>query len=88
MPENKNTFLKRHLGVNSSELELMLQEMSIDSLDELIKKVIPKNMVKFFDKKLLNLKNLKIVDLDHKALEFLELKGLLDIKLIKPIYLS
>ena len=45
-------------------------------------------MAKFFDKKVLNLNNLKIVDLDHKALEFLELKGLLDTKLIKPIYLS
>ncbi|MFL3013685.1 MAG: aminomethyl-transferring glycine dehydrogenase [Candidatus Neomarinimicrobiota bacterium] len=36
--------MKRHLGVNNSDIELMLQEMKINSLDELIKKVIPKNI--------------------------------------------
>ena len=51
-------------------------------------KVIPKNMSKFFNKEILNLNNLNIVDLDHKELEFLQLKGLLDKDLIKPLYLS
>ena len=50
--------------------------------------LVERQVVGVFDKKLLNLKNLKIVDLDHKVLEFLELKGLLDTKLIKPNYLS
>ena len=64
------------------------------SEDELIKKynnkfkVIPKNMVKYFDKKILKLNNLNIVDLDHNELEFLQLKGLLNESLIKPLYLS
>ena len=64
------------------------------SEDELIKKynnkfkVIPKNMVKYFDKKILKLNNLNIVDLDHNKLEFLQLKGLLNESLIKPLYLS
>ena len=51
-------------------------------------KVIPKNIQKYFDEKILKLKNLKIVDLDHNELEFLQLKGLLDKELIKPLYLS
>ena len=62
--------------------------------DEIIKKynskfkVIPKNVSKYFDKKILKLKNLNVVDLDHNELEFLQLKGLLDKNLIKPLYLS
>ena len=64
------------------------------TVDEIIKKynnkfnVIPRNVIKYFDKKILKLNNLNIVDLDHNELEFLQLKGLLDEKLIKPLYLS
>ena len=45
--------------------------------DNKITKIIP-----------LKLNNLSVVDLDHNALEFLYLRGLLDKKLIKPLYLS
>jgi len=64
------------------------------TVDEIIKKydnkfnVIPRNMIKYFDKKILKLNNLNIIDLDHNELEFLQLKGLLDKGLIKPLYLS
>ena len=64
------------------------------TVDEIIKKydnkfkVIPKNAIKYFDEKILKLNNLSIVDLDHNELEFLQLKGLLDEDLIKPLYLS
>ena len=64
------------------------------TVDEIIKKydnkfnVIPKNVIKYFDEKILKLNNLNIVDLDHNELEFLQLKGLLDKGLIKPLYLS
>ena len=64
------------------------------TVDEIINKynnkfnVIPKNVVKYFDEKILKLNNLNVVDLDHNELEFLQLKGLLDEKLIKPLYLS
>ncbi|MDC6465641.1 tRNA (adenosine(37)-N6)-threonylcarbamoyltransferase complex dimerization subunit type 1 TsaB [Pelagibacteraceae bacterium] len=64
------------------------------SKEEIIKKynkefkVVPKKIAYLFDKKILKLKNLNIVDLDHKELEFLELKGLLEAALIKPLYLS
>ena len=64
------------------------------TVDEIVKKynnkfnVIPRNVIKYFDKKILKLNNLNIVDLDHNRLEFLQLKGLLDKELIKPLYLS
>ena len=51
-------------------------------------KVIPKNMAKHFGENILKLNNLSIVDLDHNELEFLQLKGLLNEDLIKPLYLS
>jgi len=51
-------------------------------------KVIPKNISKKFSKKILKLKNLNIVNLNHKELEFLYLQGLLNKDLIKPLYLS
>ena len=51
-------------------------------------KVIAKNAAKNFNNKILELNNLNIVDLDHNDLEFLQLKGLLDKDLIKPLYLS
>jgi len=62
--------------------------------DEILKKynnkllVIPKNITKDCSKKILNLNNLNVVDLNHNVLEFLKLKGLLDKDLIKPLYLS
>ena len=64
------------------------------TVDEIIKKyhnkfnVIPRNMIKYFDEKILKLNNLNIVDLDHNELEFLQLNDLLDKGLIKPLYLS
>ena len=64
------------------------------TVDKIIKKydnkfnVIPRNIIKYFDEKILKLNNLNIVDLDHNELEFLQLKGLLDKGLIKPLYLS
>jgi tRNA threonylcarbamoyl adenosine modification protein YeaZ len=51
-------------------------------------KVIPKNISNQFNKKILKLKNLNIVELNHKELEFLHLQGLLNEDLIKPLYLS
>ena len=64
------------------------------SKDQIIKNynnkfvVIPKSMQKYFDKKILVLSNVYIADLDHNDLELLQLKGLLDEGLIKPLYLT
>ena len=67
------------------------KEVLIDEIVDKYKsefKVIPKNISKYFDGKILKLNNLNIVDLNHNELEFLQLKGLLDEDLIKPLYLS
>ena len=50
--------------------------------------VIPKIFAEYFDKKIIKLDNVNMADLNHKDLEFLRLKGLLDEELIKPLYLS
>ena len=62
--------------------------------DEILKRynnkflVIPKGMTKCLSAKILKLDNLNIIDLDHNVLEFLYLRGLLNKKFIKPLYLS
>tara|TARA_Y100000741_G_scaffold97320_1_gene72323 strand:+ start:313 stop:918 length:606 start_codon:yes stop_codon:yes gene_type:complete len=66
-------------------------EISADKLVQKYKNsfiVTPKNMINHFDKEVLKLANLNLVDLDHNELEFLQLKGLLNKELIRPIYLS
>ena len=44
MKEINFNFLKRHLGPNDKDIELMLKSMSINTIDDLIKKVIPPNI--------------------------------------------
>ena len=51
-------------------------------------KVITKRVAKYFDDEILKLNNLNIVTLDHKELEFLRLRDLLEKSSIRPIYLS
>ncbi len=51
-------------------------------------KIIPISLKKNFDDKILKLSNLYIVKLDHNMLESLQLEGLLNKDLIKPLYLS
>ena len=70
-----------------SKVEEITTEEIINNYDNKFK-VIPKNIIKYFDEKVLELNNLSIVDLDHNELELLRLKGLLDEDLIKPLYLS
>ena len=72
---------------DTSKIEEVTEGEIIKKYDDKFK-VIPKNVAKYFDEKILKLNNLSIVDLDHNELEFLHLKGLLDEELIKPLYLS
>ena len=72
---------------NTSKIEEVTEEEIIKKYDNKFK-VIPKNAAKYFDKKILRLNNLSIENLDHNVLEFLQLQGLLDKNLIKPLYLS
>ena len=71
----------------SSKIEEVTEEEIIKKYDKKFK-VIPKSVIKDFDKKILKLNNLSIENLDHNELEFLQLKGLLNKDLIRPLYLS
>ena len=71
----------------SSKIEEVTEEEIIKKYDDKFK-VIPESATKYFDKKILELNNLSIENLDHNELEFLQLKGLLDEELIKPLYLG
>ena len=72
---------------SSSNVEEITREEIIEKYNNKFK-VIPKSLAKYFDKKILKLNNLAIVDLNHNELEFLQIKGLLNEDLIKPLYLS
>ena len=72
---------------NASMIKKVTEEEIINKYDKKFK-VIPKSLVKHFDKNILKLKNVNIENLDHNKLEFLQLKGLLDKDLIKPVYLT
>ena len=51
-------------------------------------KIVPKNLIKYFDKRILEINDINIVELDHNVLEFLQLRGLLEEKMINPLYLT
>ena len=70
-----------------SKIEEITEDTIIEKYNNKFK-VIPKNVSNHFNEKILRLNNLSIVDLNHNELEFLQLKGLLDKDLIKPLYLS
>ena len=70
-----------------SKIEEVTEGEIIKKYDDKFK-VIPKSVTKYFGKKILELNNLSIENLDHNELEFLQLKGLLNKDLIKPLYLS
>ena len=70
-----------------SKAEEITEDIIIKKYDDKFK-VIPTNLTKYVNEKILKLNNLCIVDLDHNKLEFLQLKGLLNEDLIRPMYLS
>jgi len=71
----------------TSKIEEVSEEEIIKKYNNKFK-VIPKSAIKYFGKKILELNNLSIENLDHNELEFLQLKGLLNKDLIRPLYLS
>ena len=74
--------LKSISKIEEIKEEMILKKINTDFL------VISKMTSKDVDKAILKIENLNIVDLDHKDLEFLQLKGLLNENLIKPLYLT
>ena len=85
---NKYFFMKfkKNLKSNIKAEEIKENEIIEKYDNEFI--VIPKIFAEYFDKKIIKLDNVNMADLNHKDLEFLRLKGLLDEELIKPLYLS
>ena len=55
MKEIHLNFLKRHLGPSNTDIDLMLKSMSINTIDELIKKVIPSNILSKIDEDLIDI---------------------------------
>ena len=43
--KNKSDFLNRHIGLDKSDIKKMLKYLSIESLDHLVEKVIPKTIL-------------------------------------------
>ena len=85
----KKYFLKRfdrNLNSISKVEEITADKIVKKYYDKFV--VTPKNGRKYLDEKILKLSNLITVDLDHNKLEFLQLKGLLNEELIKPLYLN
>ena len=54
MKEINFNFLKRHLGPNDTDIDLMLKSMSVNTVDDLIKKVIPPNIYSKIDEDLID----------------------------------
>ena len=54
MKEINFNFLKRHLGPNDIDIDLMLKSMSMNTIDDLIKKVIPPNIYSKIDEELID----------------------------------
>ena len=69
--EKELGFLSRHIGLKNSDVSLMLNSLGLDSLDQLIKKVIPRNIYSPTTKKLLD-KTLSETEAIHKLKEYSE----------------
>ena len=54
MKEINFNFLKRHLGSNDTDIDLMLKSMSVKTIDDLIEKVIPPNIFSRIGKDLID----------------------------------
>ena len=55
MREIDLNFLKRHLGPSKRDIDLMLKSMSVSTIDELIERVIPSNILSKIDKDLIDI---------------------------------
>ena len=53
MIENETEFLSRHIGLNKSDIKTMLNSLGMKSLDELIEKVIPENILSIMSENLI-----------------------------------
>jgi len=86
----RNKYFVQEFNKNFKRFSNIIEISESEIIEKYVNKfkVIPKNIAKNFGSEILKLDNLETVELDHNYLEFLELKGLLDENLIKPLYLS
>ena len=54
MKETHLNFLERHFGPSNTDIDLMLKSMSINTIDELIERVIPSNILSKIDEDLVD----------------------------------
>ena len=69
---NINTFASRHIGPRNDDIKKMLEVINCESLDDLIKKTVPKHIL-FKDK--LNLKPGMSEDFNKINMQLLSLKN-------------
>ena len=69
MNQTEISFLKRHIGLNSTDVDEMLNIMDLHSIDELIEKVIPKDVYSQLDHNLIE-KNLSETEVLDKLKEY------------------
>ena len=55
MKKSRIDFLKRHVGPSNRDIDLMLKSMSVSTIDELIKRVIPLNILSKIDEDLIDI---------------------------------
>ena len=55
MKKSRFNFLKRHIGPSNTDIDLMLKSMSVSTIDELIKRVIPSNILSKIDEDLIDI---------------------------------
>ena len=69
MNQTEISFLKRHIGLNNADVDEMLNIMDLRSIDELIEKVIPKDIYSELDHNLIE-KNLSETEVLDKLKEY------------------
>ena len=69
--EKETGFLSRHVGINKSDLKIMLKSLGLESLDQLIEKVIPPNIFSPIREKLIDI-TLSETGALHKLEEYSE----------------
>ena len=69
--EKDTGFLSRHVGINKSDIKLMLKSLGLESLDQLIEKIIPPNIFSPIRENLIDI-TLSETEALHKLEEYSE----------------
>ena len=69
--KNNSDFLNRHIGNSNSDIEKMMESLNIKSLDNLINKVIPKNILSPINENLLE-KDLSETNKNEETISYVD----------------